>query len=292
MRNIPTDLLRAFVTVIDLKGYTRAGERLGRSQPAISLQIKRLQDLIGAPLFEKDSGGTLLTENGQLVANYARRILSLNDELVVKLSRRQLGGRLKIGLPNDYADHFLPLLLADRRARNDGAGFDVVCDLSANLFAAFREGGFDLIVAMSEGSAAEGAWMSWRQPLSWVGLPDEAVDEDGVLRLVAYPEGCLYRRAMLAALQRDGRAYDIVYTSPSLAGLEAALTTGFGVTAFSRDILPPKLVGLAHPTAGMPVLTDLVAGIYLRPGKTSAHVESLAARIADLFAASSHDMVA
>jgi DNA-binding transcriptional LysR family regulator len=282
MRNVPTELLRAFVTVIDLKGYTRAGERLGRSQPAISLQIKRLQDLLGVPLFERDGTGSTLTEQGQLVANYARRMLALNDELVVKLSRKTLGGRIRIGMPNDYADHFLPRLLADGTARQDGAGFDVVCDLSVNLLAGFRDGLYDLVVAMTADGPAEDAYMTWRQPLAWVGEPDVACDQDGVIRLVAYPESCHYRRSMLAALQREGRPYEIVYTSPSLAGLEAALTTGFGVTVLSRDILPPKLAGYTS-AEGMPALPDLVAGIYIRRDKKSADVENLAARLADLF---------
>ena len=87
MRSIPTDLLRAFVTVIDLKGFTRAGERLGRTQPAISLQMKRLQEIVGQPLFDKE-GGLGLTEAGEIVAGTARQILALNDEMMLKLARR------------------------------------------------------------------------------------------------------------------------------------------------------------------------------------------------------------
>jgi hypothetical protein len=94
------------VTIADLRGFTRAGERLGRSQPAMRLQMKRLQDLIGLSLFDKESGDAKLTEAGDVVAGYARRILALNDEMLIKLTRRDLRGKLRIGLPNDYADHF------------------------------------------------------------------------------------------------------------------------------------------------------------------------------------------
>ncbi|HMT14700.1 MAG TPA: LysR family transcriptional regulator, partial [Aestuariivirga sp.] len=108
MRNIPTDLLRAFVTIIDLRGYTRAGEQLGRTQPAISLQMRRLQELLGVQLFAKDGNSTQVTEAGEIVAGYARQILMLNDEMMLPLTNRAAAGKLRLGIPNDYADHFLP----------------------------------------------------------------------------------------------------------------------------------------------------------------------------------------
>ena len=112
MRSIPTDLLRAFVTVIDLKGFTRAGERLGRTQPAISLQMKKLQDLVGQPLFAKEGAAGALTEAGETVAGYARQILALNDDMMLRLARRDTRGKLRLGITNDYADHFMPRLLS------------------------------------------------------------------------------------------------------------------------------------------------------------------------------------
>jgi DNA-binding transcriptional LysR family regulator len=132
MRSIPTDLLRAFVAIIDLRGYTRAGEQLGRTQPAISLQMKRLQEQLGVSLFTKD-GGAQLSEQGELVAGYARQILALNDEMMLKLSSRESKGKLRLGIPNDYADHFLPKLMASFARDGADITFDVVCDISQNL---------------------------------------------------------------------------------------------------------------------------------------------------------------
>jgi DNA-binding transcriptional LysR family regulator len=147
MRSIPTDLLRAFVTIIDLRGYTRAGEQLGRTQPAISLQMKKLQELLGVSLFSKE-GGAQLTEQGELVAGYARQILSLNDEMMLKLSNRTSKGRLRLGIPNDYADHFLPTLMANFARDGADITFDVVCDISHNLLDGMRKGQYDIVVAM------------------------------------------------------------------------------------------------------------------------------------------------
>lgn len=290
MKNFPTDLLRTFVTVIDLDSYTRAGERLGRSQPAISLQLKRLQEMVGSALFVREAGVGDLTETGQMVANYARRILALNDEMGTKLARKSLGGRLVIGLPNDYADHFLPRLLENPRARDIGTGFEVTCDISFNLLEGLREGRFDLVVAMTSDGPAEGAFVTWRERLAWVGRADaEGLrNPAATLRLVASPEGCLYRRQMLTALQRAGRAGDVVYTSPSLAGLEAAIVSGFGISVFAERILPERLRPLP-PLTGLPPLGDPVVGIYLGKGPRQAEATALAAHLAELLASASWD---
>jgi len=282
MRSIPTDLLRAFVTIIDLRGYTRAGEQLGRTQPAISLQMRRLQDQLGVQLFAKDGVGANLTEAGELVAGYARQILALNDEMLLRLSDRRARGKLRLGIPNDYADHFLTRLMHGLTADYQSISIDVVCDVSNALLKGLREGNFDLVVAMTPDGPAEGAFMTWREPLAWVGSPESASAE-GPLRIVCYPEGCLYRRNMLSALQRDGRSFEIVYTSPSLSGLEAAITTGFGVTVLARRILSERLVEIINP--GLPRLAEVVVGIYVQDQICSPAVQSFAARLADMFMA-------
>lgn len=289
MRSIPTDLLRAFVTIIDLRGYTRAGEQLGRTQPAISLQMKKLQDLLGVSLFAKE-GGTQLTEQGDLVAGYARQILALNDEMMLKLSNRESTGKLRLGIPNDYADHFLPKLMASLARDGSDITFDVVCDISHNLLEGMRKGQYDIVVAMTPDGPAEGAFMTWKEPLAWIGAAgrgEEVADyEKGPLRIVCYPEGCLYRRNMLTALQRDGRSFEIVYTSPSLSGLEAAVGAGFGTTVLARRIVPSAL-RIVEPAAHMPRLADVVVGIYVSADrKRSAVARSFAARFADMFVAS------
>jgi DNA-binding transcriptional LysR family regulator len=273
MRNIPTDLLRAFVTVIDLKGYTRAGEQLGRAQPTISLQIKRLQELIGVSLFEREGGAGRLTEAGEVCAGYARRILAQHDEMMQRLTSKGAGGRLKLGLPNDYADQFLPAFLA--RVPAAEARFDVVTDVSATLLRDFREGLLDIVMAVTPDALAEGALTTWREPLCWVGPPDALPPAEGPLRLVVYPEGCLYRRSMLGALQRQGRAFDIVYTTSSLTSIEAAVGAGFGVTALASRLRPGRLRAIAVGQS-LPALPDVTAGIYLNARVQTRAVRHLA----------------
>jgi DNA-binding transcriptional LysR family regulator len=287
VRNIPTDLLRTFLAVIDLRSHTRAAEQLGRTQPAISLQMKKLQELLDVPLFAKDASAQP-TEAGELVASYARQMLGLNDEMVLRLSKRDRQGKIRLGIPNDYADHFLPKLMPQLARSGHDFRFEVVCDLSHVLLQGLRNGLYDLVVAMTPDGPAEGAFMTWKEPLAWVGETPTSVvtDASANLRIVCYPEGCLYRRAMLTALQRDGRGYDLVYTSPSLAGLEAAVGSGFGNTVLARRIVPNKLATLDEGL-GLPRLADVVVGIYLSSDrKRSPVAESLAAHFADAFLAS------
>jgi DNA-binding transcriptional LysR family regulator len=130
--------------------------------------------------------------------------------------------------------------------------------------------------------------MTWKEPLARVGaseLPAEPTypNEKGQLRIVCYPEGCLYRRIMLTALQRDGRCFEIVYTSPSLSGLEAAVGAGFGMTVLARRIIPSAL-RIIEPASHLPRLADVVVGVYVGPDRNrSAVARSFAARFADMF---------
>jgi DNA-binding transcriptional LysR family regulator len=250
--------------------------------------MKRLQELLGTSLFSKD-GGAQLTEYGETVASYARQILALNDEMMLKLSKRETIGRLRLGIPNDYADHFLPQLMGSLNNTTANMTFDITCDLSYNLLRGLRAGLLDIVVAMTADGPAEDVFMTWKETLSWVGgnsdllnYPDDQANSD--LRIVCYPEGCLYRRNMLTALQREGKSFEIVYTSPSLTGITAALQGGFGVTALADRVIPPTLRAItANPN--LPQLGDAVVGIYVSTDKNrSAIAKSFAATLADMFA--------
>ena len=283
MRSIPTDLLRTFVTIIDVKGYTRAGDRLGKTQPTISAQIRRLQDLLGVQLFSrdvKDSGGVSLSEDGEIVASYARRILLLNDEMMLRISRRDKRGKLRLGIPSDYADHFMPKLMGKLSAEQSGFTFEVVCDLSSVLLRGLRDGQFDIVVAMTSDGPAENAFMTWREKLAWVAGAGQT-DFMDPLRIASFPEGCIYRRSMLGALQQDGRSFDVVYSSPSQSCLETAISNDFGLGVLAERVISNRLTR-PGPEAGLPRLDDVVVGLYINDRARPA-TRSFAARFADLF---------
>ena len=166
--------------------------------------------------------------------------------------------------------------------------FEVICDLSHNLLQGLRNGLFDIVLALTPEGPAEGAFMTWKESLSWVsGLNNQASVGNENLRIVCYPEGCLYRRQMLTALQREGRRFDIVYTSGSFSGLAAAVGAGYGITVLARRIVSPKFKEIV-PGKHLPQLANVMVGIYVNSDrKRSAVAQSFAAHFADIFLAGS-----
>lgn len=261
MQNMQTDLLRTFLTVADLRSFTRAGETLGRTQPAISLQVKRLEDMVQAPLLERDSAPLRLTAAGELLASYARQMLLLHDEALSRLLKPALSGVVHVGLPNDFAVMLLPGVLSDFSAIHPGVRLEVACDISAKLLRGLHEGEHDVIVAMSGEQAAPAAVKLWPERLAWVGGANPGIERARPVPLIAYPEGCTYRARMGEALSRAGIPWKIAYTSGSLASLQAALQAGLGVTVLSVNTVPAGLLVLPLE-AGLPGLPDAMVGVY------------------------------
>ena len=151
------DLLRTFATVADLGSFTKAGDALGRTQPAISLQIKRLEELLQAPLIERDSRHLRLTTAGETLAAYARQILKLHDEALARLGAPTVTGTVRVGIPNDFAVSFLPRVLSDLMALEPGVTVEVHCEVSITLQRELEEGKLDLAIAMSAEPAGPAA---------------------------------------------------------------------------------------------------------------------------------------
>ena len=136
MRNIvnfQTDLLRTFVSVIDLGAYTKAGDALGRTQPAISLQIRRLEELVGAPVIKQAGRSLLLTSEGEMLLSYAREILRLNDQAASYFNRSKMAGVLRVGLPNDYAVAFLQGVITEYTHQHADISLEIHCGWSADI---------------------------------------------------------------------------------------------------------------------------------------------------------------
>lgn len=274
MLNMQTDLLRTFATVADLRSFTRAGDVLGRSQPAISLQIKRLEEVIQASLFERDTVPLSLSPAGELLATYARQILRLHDEVLSRLLRPAVVGTVRVGLPNDFAVALLPNVLADFLETNPGVQLDVVCDISSTLLRGLQDGRHDVIVAMTEGKAGLPVAKLWAERLAWVSGPTCGISSRRPLPLVASPEGCVYRNRMTEALSRAEVDWHIACTTSSQGSLHAAVHAGLGVTVLSVNTVPPGLAVLP-PGNGFPGLADATIGLYYGRDTLSQPVQHL-----------------
>ena len=279
--DLPTDLLRSFVAIADAGGIVKAAERVHRTQPAISLQVKRLERLLGAALLRRHGRGVALTEAGERLLGYARRILALNDEAVAALAPAALAGPVRFGTIQDFADTALPGVLARFAAENPGVCLDVRVGNSMALIDAVTAGGLDLVLGSE---LRPGGTPLRREPMRWIGAATGSIPTDApsgtVVPLVLMEAPCPFRDAALAALDRAERAWRIVYTSPSLAGVRAAVRAGLGVTCRTAALATEGL----RPVEGLPALPDARFALYGGVGGEVASAPPAVRRLAEILA--------
>jgi DNA-binding transcriptional LysR family regulator len=282
LTNLPTDLLRTFIAVVELGGHSRAGAVLGRSQPAISLQIRRLEEIVRAPLLSQEGRAILPTPAGAALLSYAREMVRINDEAVRYFHRADLNGVLRVGLPTDYGVTFLQHTLTTFLRRHPDVDLEIHCNLSRELHQRLRSDDLDIIVATMPSARMPYLSRAWVEPTVWAAAESLALPSFRPVPLGAHMEGCDYRSRMIEALDGAERRWRIVYTGPGISGLQNAVLNGICVTALTQaTMLPgmrelgedegfPKLeplrIGLfyKHPrlsVAGLQLVSDLVAGL-------------------------------
>lgn len=261
--NFDMDVLRTFVTGVSLGSFARAAERLGRSPSAVSLQLRKLEEQAGRPLLAKQGRGLALTEAGELMFSYARRILDLNDEAALALSGEGgVAGWLRVGMPEDFAERFLPALLGRFARAHPRVKLEARADRGTQLVRAVERGELDLALAWGDLDSAHRRTVAER-PLAWVGPPGFSLGEGEAVRLVAFDAPCAFRSAAIAALDGAGLSWRHVFASPSLSGLWAAVTAGLGVTVRAADGVPAHLARLDPERSGLPRLPPLTLRLHL-----------------------------
>jgi DNA-binding transcriptional LysR family regulator len=281
MINIPTELLRTLVAVVDLRSFTKAANSLGVTQPAVSAQIKRLQTMLDCELLDKSAPGVSLTHSGELVVNYARRMLSINDQ-IVDLSAPRLGSRtLRIGMPGDFLTPVLPQLLTEIRARYPDIRLSLRTDLFDAMSRDLRQGGLNLLIGLSETGVELDARHQWPEPMSWVRSPSFTLDPNEPVPLVTLGEGWALHRAAVSALSRAQRSFEVVFIGQSKAAIVEAVRHGMGVAAVSsrRTNIPGIAVWKDAP---LPPMAPLYCGIYLSESADRPLLENLADTIFDV----------
>lgn len=235
------DLLRSFVSVVDAGGFTRAGERVHRTQSTVSQQIKRLEDTLGRPLLERNSKQAKLTEEGERLLTYARRILALEQEARDVVGRPMTEGVVRLGIPEDFAAYRLTELLSDFSRSRPSLRLDVRSGQSSQVRALLERGELDL--ALFKRNAGQGrALAAWPERLHWVTSRQHPVDlRRNPVPIAVAEQGCLYRNRLIHAIESVGRTWHIAYTSPNLASIQAAVSAGLGIS-----ILPEVAIEAEH----------------------------------------------
>lgn len=264
--NLPTDLLRTFVSVVELGGHSKAGALLGRSQPAISLQIRRLEELVRAPLLTQEGRSIQPTPAGESLLSFAREILRINDEAVRFFHRTDMSGVLRIGLPTDYAVSFLQNTLTAFLRQHPEVELEIHCDLSRELHQLLRTEELDIIIATMPVPRMPYLSRAWIEQPIWVAAKDYEPVAKRPVPLGAHLEGCDYRSRMIGALDSVERRWRIVYTGPGISGLQNAVLNGLCVTALTQATLLPGMRELTEEE-GFPRLEPLRVGLFYKHPK-------------------------
>lgn len=264
-RPLEIDLLRSFAVIAEVRSLSRAAERVGRTQSALSQQIKRLEEIVDQPLFQRTGRGVALTHPGERLLVHAQRILRLHDEAMADLCGTGLSGTIRFGCPDDYAAVFLPSLLRQFSSQHPHALVEVVCVPTPRLVEQLDKRAVDLaMVSLPLTARGTDDEIIRREQLVWIGSPELDAAHFDPLPLALSDPDTLDHIAACEALERTGRAYRVAYASSSLAGLTALVRSGQAFAVMTQTAVPQDLAILN----GDPALPPLPAvGITIKFGR-------------------------
>jgi DNA-binding transcriptional LysR family regulator len=278
-QNVPIELLRSFVVIQESGSFTKAAEALSLTQPAISAQIKRLQQLVGGEVFVRSGFGISLSEKGEIVSRYARRILAMNDQILSLTGTAAAAKLLRVGIPNVYASTMLPEMIAACRSASEGERVHFACESSADLARNLASGYLD-IVFMPTPDVPRGMQLErWSETMCWVCAPGLSTSPGASIPLQSWPHSVADQLA-IEALENAGLSYSVVFTAADLSAHLAALRAGMGYVVLPERLVPPDLkIAREH---FLPALPACRTGIYLNSEKDTRQLRRVAARIADI----------
>lgn len=272
------DQLQTFIMICDTGSFTKAADEVHRTQSAVSMQMRRLEERIGKPLFEKDGRSNRLTEDGERLLSYARRMLHLNRETLAAFDDRSLEGQIRIGTPDDYADRFLPEIMARFARSNPRVELTVICEPTPGLVEHIKRGNLDL--ALVTHNDARQSEVVRREPLLWVTSANHAVHERDILPMAFGRPNCVWRRSACDVLDRMQRDYRVLFTSFSATVIAAAVLSGLAISVLPECALRPGMRVLGEGD-GFGTLPDCKIGIMRGHTAKAEIVEALARHIAE-----------
>ncbi|MBJ6641160.1 LysR family transcriptional regulator [Streptomyces sp. DHE7-1] len=271
--------LRTFLAVAQTLSFTQAARRLGLRQSTVSQHVRRLENAAGRQLFARDTHSVELTEDGEAMLGFARRMLEVHEQATAFFTGTRVRGRLRFGASEDFVLTRLPEILERFRHDHPEVDLELTVELSGTLHERLAAGKLDLVLAKRRPEDPRGE-LVWRDDLVWIGAENLRLDPDRPVPLIVYPPPGITRARALEALEAQGREWRIVCTSGSLNGLVAAARAGLGVMAHSRRLIPPGLFRLPERPA-LPELgkVDFVLVHGRRRGAADAAANALAAAI-------------
>ncbi len=276
MMNLDIDLLRSFVTVAEARGFTAAGDMLGLSQSAVSLQIKRLEQRLGQKVFKRARNALALTRHGEVLLAFARRMLDLNDESVRILTAPALAGNIRIGASEYFVPQYLPLVVSRFAKAYPQLHIAVQVDVTAALRRRLGDGELDIVIGRRD-TDVKGGKLMFREPLYWVAKRGYRIERTEQLPLVSLSEACAYRAQAVALLDGVGRSWRSSYSAAGVAGMQAAVNAGLGVAALPLSCVQ-RSMRILGAQEGLPTLPDSEMLLY----DNSAILDSTASRLVEV----------
>lgn len=254
---IETDLYRTFLVIAETGSFSKASEVIGRTPSAVSMQVKKLETLLGTAVFAREGRGVRMTAEGEALLGYARRILLLNEEAVAMFRSPSIEGEVRFGAPSDFGTRFLPNILTRFARSHPAVNVDVHLDGSPPLLQKLKEGQLDLILytARPDSDLARGGEIVYTEPLAWAGLEGGVAYSRNPLPLALSVSGCPWRKAARIALDKAEHPYRIAYQSFHSAGQEAALLADLAIAPFPTSVITPPLQKL-DARHGLPEIGD------------------------------------
>lgn len=271
------DQLRTFIAIAETGSFTRAAEIVHKTQSAVSMQMKRLEERLDCPIFTRDGRASKLTEDGERLLEYARRIIKLNVEALASFADSELSGRVRLGIPDDYAECYLPEIMARYSRFYPGVELTILCEPSLDLVRRLDADDIDLAIITSR-ETDRASEIVRQERLLWTTSSRHAVHHEVPLPLALARPTCNWRIAATNALDSIGRPHRMLFCSGSAAAIVAAVLAGLAVSVFPESTLRPGMRVLT-PAEGFPELPPCRIGLLRNPRVDSPLVEALAGHV-------------
>lgn len=258
------DLLRTLVAIAETGNFSAAADSVGRTPSAISMQVKKMEETLGRPLFLRDSRSVSLTRDGEVLLEHGRRLLALNREMLARFVTPDLAGEVRLGAPDDAAERFLPGMLRRFADSHPGITLNVVVDGSARMIDMVRAGDLDLALITCEAGfkGDERAEVVFREQLVWACLAGGVAAERDPLPVSVWEESCVWRQAGLRGLEAQNRAYRIAFQSAHISGQRAAILADLAIAPLPASSLGGRIAE-APARAGLPALPAYALGLII-----------------------------
>lgn len=269
------DLLKTLVAIAETGNFSAAAEVVFRTPSAVSMQVKRIEEIVGRPVFVRDSRSVSLTPDGELLLEHGRRLLALNRDVLAKFVTPEVAGEVTLGAPDDVSERFLPEMLRRFAMSHPGVVVNVVVEDSPELIAGIKNKSIDMAIITCEGDQKrEGSEILHRENLVWATLKGGVAGEQNPLPISVWEEGCFWRKVALESLHEAGRDYRIAFQSSYIAGQKAAILADLVVAPIPISSLSEEIIE-AKNICCLPKLPEYGLGLLVRDEPNAAVVAAV-----------------